>query len=72
MYNRFAEEMEYAKVGEKILEPVWMDRDGNPVDGESKSFGCGVSHKIVRPDIMFCLDKVGSNTSQKGDGAVGG
>ena len=35
-------------------------------------FGCKVTHRILRPDMMLCGDEVGADTSQKGDGAIGG
>ena len=71
MYRRFGEEMEYAKVAEKLAEAVWMNREGEKVD-EDDAFGCKVSHIISRPDMILCMDEVGSNTCQKGDGNVGG
>ena len=35
-------------------------------------FGCKVNLNITRPDIVFMMDEVGGNISQKGDGVVGG
>ena len=72
MYNRFADEMAYAKVASKFEEPQWMDRDGKVLDREDTSFGCKVTHNILRPDLILVMDEVGSDTSQKGDGAIGG
>ena len=71
MYLRFGEEMEHAKVAEKLAEPVWMNREGEIVD-EYDAFGCKVTHRIDRPDMILCMDEVGCNTCQKGDGNVGG
>ena len=71
MYDRFSDEMEYAKVAVKLDTPVWMNKDGETVE-EKDSFGCKVTHMILRSDMMLCGDEVGADTSQKGDGAIGG
>jgi len=71
MYERFGDEMIYAKVAQLLPEPVWMNKEGDAVT-EDDAFGCKVSHKISHPDMILCMDEVGSDTSQKGDGAVGG
>ena len=63
--------MEEADVAIRLEESVWMDRDGNVVD-EKTSFGCKVTHRITRPEMVICFDELGGNTSQKGDGHVGG
>ena len=39
---------------------------------ESEAYGCKVSLNITHPEWMVMADEVGGNTSQKGDGAVGG
>ena len=39
---------------------------------EVEVFWCKVTHCITCPDIIVCMEKVGADTSQKGDGAVGG
>ena len=49
---------------------AWMDQD-NLVDGEN-AFGCMPTHNIIHPDHVIVLDGVGCNTSQKGDGQIGG
>ena len=49
-----------------------MGRSGKVLDSETGSFGCKVTHNIMQLDLIMCLEKVGANTSQKGDGAVGG
>ena len=71
MYVEVAKEMIEAGVAKIFPTPVWMDRDGNIVE-EENSYGCMVTHDIVRPECCFALDEVGGNTSQKGDGQVGG
>jgi len=48
-----------------------MNKEGDVIE-EEEYFECMVTHKISHPDMMLCMDVVGSDTSQKGDGAVGG
>ena len=55
----------------KLDHPIWMNRRGGECD-ESGSFGCKVHHKIIRPELCFCGDKVGGNILMKGDGHNGG
>ena len=64
--------MEYANVAVRFDTPVLMNRDGDIVENEEDAFGCRVTHNVTRPDMILCMDEVGSSTCQKGDGAVGG
>ena len=48
-----------------------MDREGNIVE-ESELFGCKVTHDITKLHMVLTFDELGGNTSQKGDGNVGG
>lgn len=66
MYVLFSNEMVYANVAELLPEPVWMNKEGGVVEME-EYFGCMVTHKIPHPDMILCMDEVGSDTSQKGD-----
>ena len=70
MYEQIEEEMIEAKVTSQIY-MAWMDKDGNTVL-EADAFGCKVGLDIKRRDIMLMMDETGGNTSQKGDGFVGG
>ena len=36
------------------------------------AFGCKVTHQIIHPEYVIVFDELGGNTSQKGDGNVGG
>ena len=71
MYDEVVKKMAISKVSVEFPTPVWMDREGNIVD-EKSSFGCKVTHDITKPHCCFALDKLSGNTSQKGDGHVGG
>ena len=71
MYNHIYEEMEDAKVATPYAAPMWQDRDGNPCL-EKDVFGCKVTHNLTHPEMCVVMDEVGGNTSQKGDGHIGG
>ena len=60
------------KIVVKLPVPVWVDRNGNEVDCESKAFGCKTDIKIKKPHMAIMFDEVGSNLSQEGDNANGG
>ena len=71
MYNHIYDEMIDAKVASIYDDPMWQDSDGNPCS-ESESFGCKVTHNLTHPEMCIVMDEVGGNTSQKGDGHIGG
>ena len=41
-------------------------------DENGNAFGCKVTLEILHPEMIILADEVGCNTSQKGDGHVGG
>ena len=45
-------------------------KDGAVV-GEEEAVGCKVTIKITHPEMVVVADKVGGNTSMKGDGHCG-
>ena len=71
MYNGVIAEFVDAGVAKERELLVWMNRFGNEVE-EKDAFGCKVTHDILHPDYIICMDEVGGNTSQKGDGHIGG
>ena len=71
MYDGVINEFVDAGVAKKRSEPAWMNRDGILVD-EKDAFGCKVTHDITDPDMIIVMNEVGRNTSQKGDGHLGG
>ena len=71
MYTHDYEAMEDAGIAKVLDLPVWMDKDGN-LCSEDESFGCKVTHDLQYPEMAFVMDEVGGNTSQKGDGHIGG
>ena len=48
----------------ELPEPIWFDKAGNEVAGEKFSFGQKTKYKIVKPEQLLFVDKVGANTSQ--------
>ena len=60
-----------AKVACKYDKPVWQDFDGKECN-EAGAYGCKVTHDLTHPEMCVVMDKVGGNTSQKGDGHIGG
>ena len=71
MYKHFGNEMEYAMVAKTLPGSVWMDSNGNTVNNKKGSFSCKVVHTVSHPIIILYIDEIGSDTSQKRDGAVG-
>ena len=71
MYKRFGEDMEYDQVAEELAQPVWMNCTGDVVENESDVLRYKVTHNMNKPGMILCMYKVGSDTCQKGDGAVG-
>ena len=52
--------------------PELQDKDGNCVEFESEAYGCKVTIKIARPDVVLLGDEFGSNHDMTGDGCIGG
>ena len=71
MYNHIYDEMVDANVASIYEDPMWQDCDGTRCN-ESNSFGCKVTHNLTHPEMCIVMDEVGGNTSQKGDGHIGG
>ena len=71
MYDHIYDELVDAKVAYKLNTPIWLDINGNPCHVDD-SFGCKVTHSLLTPEMCIVMDEVGGNTSQKGDGHIGG
>ena len=61
-----------SKIATRFEDPVWMDKEGNVVENENKSYGLKVALDLHRPDMVIVFDRVGFNLSQEKDGAKGG
>ena len=71
MYDEVYDAMVEAGVAKKLEVPIWVDQDGNACE-EIQAFGRKATHELTRPDMVVFVDEVGCNTSQVGDGHVGG
>lgn len=74
IYEMISEKLIEAGVARKYPEPVWKTKEGDTVSENNidKAYGCKVHLEITHPEMVILADEVGSNTSQKGDGHVGG
>ena len=52
--------------------PVFMDRNGETTEDETKALGHAVKVEVTDPDNIIYGDEVGSNTNMKDDGHIGG
>ena len=71
MYSHVYEEMEDAGIAIKLVTPKWQNQDGKDCT-EEDVLGCKITHYFPFPEMGFVMDEVGGNTSQKGDGHMGG
>ena len=46
--------------------------EGNCVEYESEAYGCKVTSKFSRPDMVLLGDEVGGNIDMTGDGHIRG
>jgi hypothetical protein len=72
MYDALEDAMLECQIAKKLPQPTWMDKEGNIVQSEAEAFGLPCTIQITDPDLCIVGDEVGANTSQKGDGHVGG
>ena len=71
MYAHIYAELVDAMLATILDSPEWQDLNGNRCE-ESEAFGCKVTHTLTHPEMCIVMDEVGGNTSQKGDGHIGG
>ena len=63
--------MEEASVAHKLRVPEWQDVNVTTCD-VIDAVGCKVTHELAHPKMCIVMDEVDGNTSQKGDGHIGG
>ena len=68
IYNQVDQEIIKSNIA-SVIYPSWMDAKGNAVK-EANNFGCKLNFDITRTDMVFTMDEVGENISQKGYGRV--
>jgi hypothetical protein len=71
MYDEVYEAMVNAKVATELAEPIWVN-EKQEESNKNEKFGRKATHLLVKPDYVIFVDECGCNTSQEGDGAVGG
>lgn len=62
MYNHFADKIKYVNVTIPFHEPQWIDREDKSLEQEELAFGCKVTYNILRPDMIYVMDEVDSDT----------
>lgn len=72
MYDCIKDALITCSLAERFNEPVWMNKDGNVVEKQEDAFGQKCTIRITHPEYCLVGDEVGGNTSQQGDGHVGG
>ena len=72
IYDSIEKALIEAKVMTMLEEPEWQDKDGNRVKFESEAYGCRVTSKITRPDMVLLGDEFGGNIDMIGDGHIVG
>ena len=54
-----------------LEEPEWKYKDGNHVEFESDEYGCKLTSRFSRPNMVLLGDKVGGNIDMAGNGHIG-
>jgi hypothetical protein len=71
MYDKVYDAMVTANVARMLEEPIWVNERQEETE-EENIVGCKATHLLLRPEYVIFVDECGCNTSQEGDGAVGG
>ena len=72
MYDKVYDAMVEAGVAKKLDKPKWVDVDGNEGEEAQTFRKRKATHTLTRPNMVVFVDEVACNTSQVGDGHVGG
>ena len=72
MYDHVYSAMVRSKVAIELEEEVMVKLDGTITDNDDESTDRKAKYILTRPELVFFVDEVGSNTSQRCDGDVGG
>ena len=75
MYDMIKEKLVDCGIATPIV-PTFMSKEGEKLSEENqineRAYGCKATIEITNPEMVVLADKVGCNTSLKGDGHVGG
>ena len=63
--------METVGIAVRLPDATWVNKNQEETT-KDLAFGRKATHLLTRPDCVVLVDEVGSNTSQEGDGALGG
>ena len=55
-----------------LEEPEWQYKYRNHVEFEFEAYGCKLTSKIIRPDMVLIGNEVVGNLDVTGDGHIGG
>ena len=70
MYDSIEIVLTEAKVMMMLEEQEWKHNNGNHVGFESEAYGCKVTSRIYRPDMVILGYEVGGNIDINGDGLI--
>lgn len=72
MYTDIFRVMVEAGVARKLLNPVWMNKEGVTVLDEADSFGMKVCEHLEYPKAVLVLDEAGADSAMMSDGSYAG
>jgi hypothetical protein len=72
MYNHIYPAMVKCGIVIELEEEQMVTLKGPIIDDPTKSFGRKTKYLLTRSELLFFIDEVGSNTSQKRDENAGG
>ena len=72
MYDHVYPAMVTSGIAIELEEEKMVTLQGTITDDPTESYGRKTKYFLTRPELLFFVDEVGSNTSQKKDGNVGG
>jgi len=72
VYESVYEKMAETGIAEKLPEAVIQNINNDVVQAKAEAFRLKTPYHSILPDKLLFVDEVGSNTSQKNDGAAGG
>jgi hypothetical protein len=72
MYDHVYAAMVKSKVAIELEEEVMLRLDGTITENEEESTGRKTKYILTHPELVLFVDEVGSNTSQRSDGNIGG
>jgi hypothetical protein len=70
-YDEVYKAMETVGIAVRLPDATWVNKNQEETT-KDLAFGRKATHLLTRPDCVVLVDEVGSNTSQEGDGALGG